>query len=177
MTNSISSQDVNHLSQKHFWAKLGQLKFDLILFSLHFSNCVAILRWSRIGTAVITSLATGAWIQWHDYSFVNIICPAIILSLQAYNAGFEILPYDNRKQELRELIDLLEPIYNEMERVWVSIVRGELTIEQIDGKLFDFQNRRTEITKNFLKNDAIPHRKMLVQKAQTEAISYLLSLR
>jgi len=177
MISIVENREVDFFSHKHFWAKLGQFKFDLVLYSLHFSDCVSILRWSRIGTAVLTALAAGAWMQWKDISYVNTICPAIILILQALNAGVEFLPYDNRKQELRELIDLLEPIYNEMERDWVSIVRGELTIEQIDGKIYNYQNRRTEIVKNFLKNDAIPHRKILVQKAKTEADCYLSSLR
>jgi hypothetical protein len=113
---------------------------------------------------------------WNDTSWVNTISPIIIFVLQALNAGVGLLPYDNRKQELREFIDQLEPLYNKMERDWESIVLGELTVEQIEEKTFDYQNNRTEIAKSFLKNDAIPDRKRLVKKAKKEADIYLSSL-
>ena len=175
MTSTTEFQNTT-LPQERYWSKLGQFKFDLMLYSYHFSACVAFLRWSRIITVVLTAAATGAWMGWNDTSWVNTISPIIIFVLQALNAGVGLLPYDNRKQELREFIDQLEPLYNKMERDWESIVLGELTVEQIEEKTFDYQNNRTEIAKSFLKNDAIPDRKRLVKKAKKEADIYLSSL-
>lgn len=176
MTIITGSRDAAFLPQQHFWSKLGQLKFDLILYSYHFSACVGFLRWSRIGTAVLTAFATGAWIQWKDIACINTICPIIILVLQTFNAGVEFLPYDNRKQELRELVDSLEPLYNEMERDWGLIVLGALTVEQIENKAYEYQNRRTSIAKYYLKNDAISNKGWIVQKAKKEADKYMASL-
>ena len=176
MICTTGSRDAILILQENFWVKLGQLKFDLILYSCHFSVCVAFPRWSRIATAVLTVVVTGAWIQWKDISVITTICPIIILILQAFNAGLEFQPYENRKQELRELIDLLEPLYNEMERDWNLISLGEFTTEQIEKKTHDYQNRRTNIAKNFLKNDAIPNKKRLVNKAKKETDIYLSHL-
>lgn len=176
MICATGSRDATLILQKHFWAKLGQLKFDLILYSYHFFYCITFLRRVRIFSAVITAVVTGVWIKWKDISIITTICPIIILILQAFLAGLEYMPYENRKQELRELIDLLEPLYNEMERDWDLISLGEFSIKQIEEKTREYEDRRIEIAKNFLKNDAIPNKKSLVKQAKDEADIYLSHL-
>jgi hypothetical protein len=176
MTIANDKTQSSYYPQEQFWAKLAQFKFDLILYSYHFSTCVTVLRWSRIGTAVITVATTGVWIQWKNAPFINIICPIIILILQAINAGVEFLPYDSRKHELRELIDSLEQLYNKMEQDWNLIVLGELTIEQINEKGFNYQEQRTQIAKIFFKNDVLPNCKRKKNRAIEEANRYMSSL-
>ena len=176
MANTNGNRDPNYRSQELFWAKLGQLKFDLIFYCKHFSYCVVFLRWLRIGTAVLTVFATGAWMQWKEYTHVSTICFLIILVLQGLNAGAEFLPFDSRKHELRELINMLEPILNEMERDWSRIFKGELAVEEIEEKTYIYQNRRLQIGKNYFKNDSIPRWTKLVEKAKKETDDYMSAL-
>jgi len=52
---------------------------------------------------------------WNDVSWITIVCPIIIFVLQVISAGSELLPFDDRKIDLREMIDLLDPLYLSME--------------------------------------------------------------
>ena len=175
MTTTIQN-DVDFRPQQHYWSKLGQLKFDLILYGKHFASCVFWLRFIRIGTAVITATATGAWMGWNDIDLIHVVCPIVIFILQAVNAGTELLPFESRKLELRELIDLLEPVYDKMEYDWQMIALGHLTAEEIEQKSFEYQTCRTELSKNYFKNDALPDRNRLNQKAKIETDRYLQNI-
>lgn len=173
----LETLEQKFITQKHYWSKLCQLKFDLIYYGKHFSRCVFWLRFIRIGTAVLTAAATGAWIEWNDIKWISLICPIAIFILQIINAGTELLPFDGRKLELRELIDALEPLYNKMEYDWQMIALGKYTNEEIEKLVFDYQDKKIELSKPFFKNDSLPSKKGITQKAKKEADEYLLSLK
>lgn len=157
-----SSENLKH----YFWKKLAQFKYDLIFYSLQFEHCVVWLRCIKIGSASLTALATGAWMGWHNVKLVSVGCPIIILILQALAAGTESLPFDARKIDLREMIDLLDPIYDKMELTWENIVIGDLTAEEIRNATHEFQTKVTDIKSRFLKNDTLPQNKRITQKAK-----------
>lgn len=173
---ALTQEEVEFRPQQHYWSKLGQLKFDLILYGKHFASCVFWLRFIRIGTAVLTAAATGAWMGWSDIAWIKVLCPIAIFVLQIINAGTELLPFESRKLELRELIDALEPLYDQMEYDWQMIALGHLTAEEIEQKTFEYQSRRTELGKHYFKNDALPENPKLTQKAKAEADTYLKNI-
>lgn len=168
--------EIEFRPQLYYWSKLGQLKYDLILYGKYFSECVFWLRCFRIGSALLTSLTTGALIGWSDIAWIRVTCPILIFILQAINAGAEFLPFENRKLELRELIDALEPLYDKMEYDWQMIALGNFTLEEIESKTLEYQTRKTEICKHFLKNDALPERKKLSNKVKTETDIYFSNM-
>lgn len=169
--------DTEQISQHHFWSKLGQLKFDLTIYGLYFAQCVFWLRFIRIGSAVLTAAATGAWMGWNHIEWISIACPIVIFVLQTISAGTELLPYEKRKMELRELVDALDPLYDKMEYDWQQIVLGNFTIDEIEEKTYSYQSQKTEITRNYFKNDALPNCKRITRKAKEECDSYLSNLR
>lgn len=173
---TMTQDEVEFRPQQHYWSKLGQLKFDLILYGKHFASCVFWLRFIRIGTAVLTAAATGAWMEWSNVSWIQVVCPITIFILQTINAGAELLPFESRKLELRELIDSLEPLYDKMEYDWQMIAMGSLTAEEIEEKTFEYQTRRTELGKYYFKNDALPEKRKMAQKAKSETDTYLQNI-
>lgn len=164
-------QDIQRQAQ-HFWIKLTQFKFDLNYFQRHFGACVVASRWLRISISVGTVLATGAWMNWYDVKWVKVLCLVVILLLQGLNTMGEFLPYDRRKQELREMSNLLDPIYDEMEHDWYSIANGELLKDEIEEKLKGYEQRRRDIQQHFLKDDTLPERKRLLEKTEEATDAY-----
>ena len=175
MSGQIHDYD-NIRSLQNYWSKMGQLKFDLFYYSFHFELCILILRSLHIGTAVITAAAAGAWMGWNSVGWIKIVCPIVILALQVLNVGVELLPYDNRKQELRDLIGALEPLYNKVERDWSIISYGDLGWQEIEEKVFSFRNENSEIAKNYFKNDSLPQVKHIIKRAKTAADNYMRNL-
>lgn len=159
-------------AQEAYWHKLTQFKFDLIYYSLHFSSCVTIMRLIRISSAALTALVTGAWMNWNELTPVRLTCGIIILVLQAISAGAELLPYDRRKQEIRELLNLLGPIYDEMEADWVKISDGQFTKADIQNKIYEYTVKKRDVHQHFFKDDALPEKKKLEEKADEETSTY-----
>ncbi|MBP3633719.1 MAG: hypothetical protein J6J43_04005 [Oscillospiraceae bacterium] len=164
-------QDIQKQAQ-HFWNKLTQFKFDLNYFQCHFSACVVASRWLHIIASVATMLATGAWMNWYEIEWVRMTCMIAILLLQGFNMVVDFLPYDNRKQELREMSNLLDPIYSDMEQDWYAIANGEVLKNEIEKKIRVYEQRRQAVQQHFLKNDTLPERKRILQKAEEETAAY-----
>lgn len=164
--------DYDTKAQETYWHKLTQFKFDLNYYSFHFSFCVKTMRRIRISSAVMTALVTGAWMNWNELTPVRLTCAIIILVLQAISAGAELLPYDRRKQEIREMLNLLGPVYDEMEADWVKISDGQFTKQDIQNKTYEYAAKRRDIHQHFLKDDALPEKKKLEKKADEETSAY-----
>lgn len=167
------TMDIDTRHQEHFWTKLTQLKFDLSYFHHHFAACVGVLRWTRLGIAAITACISGIWMTWPDTEWVRFVCPIATLVLQIFNAALEVFPYDKRKQELRELITLLQPVYTEMESDWYQIADGQYTYEEIAQKINFYENKRQDIQQHYFKDDALPERKSITKKAEKSTLAYL----
>lgn len=172
----MTQYEVDFRPQQYYWSKLGQLKFDLILYGKHFASCVFWLRVIRIGTVILTTTATGAWMGWNDVPWIQVVSPIAIFILQIINASAELMPFESRKLELRELIDSLEPLYDNMEYDWQRIAQGHLTSEEIEEKSFSYQTRRTELGKYYFKDDSLPEKSRLIRKAKVETDTYLQNI-
>lgn len=162
--------------QEIYWHKLTQFKYDLNYYSLHFSFCVKAMRWIRISSAGMTALVTGAWINWNEVTLVRVTCAVLILVLQAISAGVELLPYDKRKQEIREMLILLRPIYEEMEADWTRILDGQFTKDAIQKKTQHYVVEWREKQQHFFKDDALPENKKLEKKADEDTSVYFKTM-
>lgn len=148
-----------------FWRKLQQFKFDITYFSVHFDACVKALRWIKYSIVGGTAIATGVWMTWNNVSGVGTVSAVLILLLQALSAISEWFPYENRKLELREMLTELEPLYIDMENEWRKINRLEKTDKQIQGAILRYSQKQLDIKNHFFKDDSLPIRKRLEQKA------------
>lgn len=169
--------DIDTRNQEHFWNKLTQLKFDLNYYYGHFADCVKILRGIRIGIVAVTAGVSGIWMTWSDIEWVRFVCPIAVLVLQIFNAILDVFPYEKRKQDLRELTNLLNPVYTDMETDWYMIAEGQYTHEEIVQKTINYEKRRQDIQQHYLKDDVLPERKYIVKKAEKETSAYLASLK
>lgn len=160
-------------THEHYWNKMTQFKFDLNYYSYCFSYCISFLRYWKISISVLTALVTGAWMNWGNNKAVAMICAILILIFQSLNAASELFPFENRKRELREMLLLLEPIYEDMEAYWLRIVDGEVTKEDVADKLKKCDSLRHDILKHYFKDDALPDNKRIEEKAKNETLKYI----
>lgn len=168
--------DMDTRSQELFWSKLTQLKFDLNYYHQHFANCVTISRWIRFGIVAVTAGISGAWMAWPDVAWIRFISPAVVLALQIINATLNVLPYEKRKQELRELTTLLKPVYTEMETDWYLIADGQCTCREVAQKTAHYEKKRQNIQQHYLQDDVLPERMDIIEKAEKDTSAYFASL-
>lgn len=166
---------VDTQNQEHFWTKLTQFNFDLNYYHQHFATCVRVLRWTRIGIVAVTACVSGAWMTWPETEWIRFVCPIAVLVLQIFNAILEVFPYEKRRQELRELTNLLQPVYTDMEADWYLIANGQCTVDEIVQKLAIYEKRRLDIQQHYLKDDALPERKHIIKKAEEDTSAYLVN--
>ena len=159
-------------AQELYWHKMTQLKFDLYYYSHHFSSCVRTMRLIRIGIAAITTLVTAIWMEWNDVEILKGVCAFVIIGLQVFSACSELLPFDKRKQEIRDLQNLLNPVYDSIEKEWSKISDGQYTKEEIINKAYEYSRKRNDIQQHFVKEDSLPLRKRFEKKAEKEANEY-----
>ena len=155
-----------------FWSKLQQFRFDITYYNIHFNACVRLARIIKYIIVGLTSLATGAWMSWNDIPVVSISCAIIILILQGVSAVSEWFPYEKRKNELRELTTELEPLYLEMESDWRKINCYEVDNEYVLKALDRYAQKQADITRHYLKDDALPERERYHLKADNLTEEY-----
>ncbi len=165
MSETTKTEKIDKTLYSAFWSKLQQLKFDVNYYDVHFKHCVKTSRIIKYVVAVVTSLATGAWMNWNDISFIGVSCAVIIWLLQAFSAFSEWLPFEKRKSELRELSAELGVLYIEMEADWRKIQSLETTNEEIRDLLPEYALRQADISKHYFKDDALPIKEKLRTKA------------
>ena len=68
--------------------------------------------------------------------------------------------------------NLLDPIYSDMEQDWYAIANGEVLKNEIEKKIRVYEQRRQAVQQHFLKNDTLPERKRILQKAEEETAAY-----
>ena len=168
---SIEIRESNQRPEQ-YWNRLTQLKFDLNYYSYEFKHCVRCQRWIKGAFLLLTALFTGAWTTWGDIESVKWVCSIAIFILQAVNSISEIFPYETRKEELREMSSLLEPIYDDMETDWFRVSAGELDDDEITDKIRTYSREIMNIKRHYFKDDAIPDNKKIKAKAKEEADTY-----
>lgn len=158
--------------KEYFWKKMCQLKFDLTYYGLCFSRCVSLVRIRKSTFAFLTALFAGAWMEWSDNYWISHICPIAMFILQVISAVIEFLPHDDRQIELREMMELLEPVYRKMENDWVSISIGEYTVEEIKELTTMHQARIDDVKSRFFRNDSLPQYEKMTKQAISETNKY-----
>lgn len=173
MTKKTSKSGDNEFkTQKNFWLKLQQFKFDLIYYNLHFSHCIAVMRGIKYISAGLTTVTTGIWIQWNDVKAISTICAIVIFLLQAFSTLSELLPFDKRRDELREMVNELEPLYIKMENDWRKIANGEMTESKIFRLSNNYDYKQAAIEKHYLKTDSLTPREYIRKKADDRTEEY-----
>lgn len=165
MTGTKEKVEVDETLYNAFWSRMQQLRFDIFYYDEHFKSCILISRIIKYSIVAVTSLATGAWMNWNHIPVICIICGVIILLLQAFSAILEWLPFEKRKLELRELSTELDPLYIEMESNWRKIQALEVPNEEIRDLIQNYALRQADISKHYFKDDALPLKEKIRAKA------------
>lgn len=164
---------MNNISQQeYFWNYLQQFKFDLYYFNNHFESCVVKLRCIKYIVTGITVISAILLIIWPTSQGLTVVCSIVVIILQALNAFSDIFPFNNRKDELRDLCRELEFLYIEVENTWKKIAEGELMISEIEKSILEYKKRRHEIEINYFKNDFLKEEKKIVDKSNKQTQRY-----
>lgn len=155
-----------------YWHKLQQAKYDLVYYEIHLDHCIRVIRRIKYLVIGVTSLATGAWMQWNDNSDVRIVCAILIWLLQGVSAISGIFPYEKRKLELREMITDLEPLYLQMENDWRIIQSLKMSNQDISDTILQYEQKQAAIKKHYFKDDSLPGREKFRTKADESTEEY-----
>ena len=167
--------EMSFVSQENFWSKMARLKYDICYYDLYFAKCVLISRVWKCITVGGTALATLLWMEFNHVAFLSKACPCIIFGLQALAVIKDWFPHDDRKKELRELVDELRPIYEDMEGDWQRIAIGHYSEHEIIEKATAYSQEIEKLRKHYFKDDALPEITKLVDKADAEVKQYYVS--
>ena len=135
MAKTQTIEEIDTRTYNSFWGKMQQFKHDLHYLNIMNNHYVFLSRMLKLIPFAGTFIATSVWMSWHDNDIVAIICPIIIFLMQAITAIAEKLPYDDRKTELRELMDELRPLYAEMENDWRNYSSFEISNKEMREKI------------------------------------------
>ncbi len=172
----LQTENLNHTVYSAFWNKLQQAKFDIVFYNLHFNRCVKILRNIKYTDVALTTLSTLAWMQWNNVEWVSTICPIIILLLQVATAVCDKFPFEQRKQELRELSNELDRLYIQMENDWMTIYNSDMTNRKIQNSIQFYSKAQAEIKDRYLKDDTLPENEKIRIRADNITQEYFNSL-
>ena len=136
--------------QEQYWIRLTQYKFSIYYFDAYIARNVKINRFIKILTAVLSSSAIAAWVNWAQYAF---FWGFIIAISQVISAVNEIMPYRNRVKELSRAVNEFSVIYVEMESDWYNVASGSWTENEINKKLYEYVSRWSEIETTTLSDD------------------------
>jgi len=165
MTKTTTEITVDETLYNAFWNKLQQFKFDLYYYDEHFKRCITVSRTIKFSIIAATTLVTGAWMSWNSITGICVACAILIWLLQAASAVSELLPFEKRKLELRELSTELEPLYIDMETDWRKVQALEVTNEDIRILMQSYASKQVNINKHYFKDDALPQ----IEKLRTNA--------
>lgn len=158
--------------QSIYWHKLQQLKFDIIYYSLHFNRCIFLIRIIKYILAGLTSLSFALLMGFSEIKGIVFSCGIIGIIMQVFIAISNIFPYEDRKNDLREMSNELDKLYNEMENDWNQISNGEINLEDIKDIIKKYTCKQSEIQKNYLKNDLLPEKKRIINLANKKVEEY-----
>ena len=168
----VVNEELNEQLYSTFWRKLQQSKFDLIYYDVHFKKCTTISRWIKYAIIAVTSLATGAWMNWNSIAAIGNICAVVILAAQVVSAISEKFPYESRRIELREMIDELESVYFEMENDWRTIQSLKMSNSKIQEAIKEYDNEQAKIKRHYFKEDSLPESERLRLQADIKTEEY-----
>lgn len=172
MTESKTEAMIDETLYNAFWNKLQQFKFDLYYYDEHFKRCIIVARTIKYFIIAATILATGAWMNWNSITGICVACAIMILLLQTASAVSELLPFEKRKLELRELSAELEPLYIDMEADWRKVQASEVTNEDIRALMQSYALKQANISKHYFKDDALPQKEKLWANADNLTEEY-----
>lgn len=155
-----------------FWNRLQQLKFDIIYLSLQFKRCVTISRTIKYLIVGLTTLSSGILIGFYSIKQLAIACSVFIIFLQVFSAVSEYFPFEKRKDEIRELCNELEELYNKMEYDWRILFNDDKSTSEINEYINSYASNITKLEKYYLKDDALPEIKKITQKAEFKTSEY-----
>ena len=172
MAKTQTIEEIDTRTYNSFWGKMQQFKHDLHYLSIMNNHYVFLSRMLKLIPFAGTFIATSVWMSWHNNDIIAVICPIVIFIMQAITAITEKLPYDDRKSELRELLDELRPLYSEMENDWRNYSSFEISNKEMREKILFYDQQQEIIKKHYMKNDALPIVERFRKKADDMTAEY-----
>lgn len=155
-----------------FWNKLQQLKFEITYLSLHFKRCVNISRTIKYVNVGLTTLSSSLLMCFSSIKPFVFSFSSFIIALQVFSAISKIFPYEKRQNELRELNNELEDVYNRMEYDWRILFNENKTSSEINDYINKYTSEISHLERHYLKDDVLPEIKRIIQLAEQKTSDY-----
>jgi hypothetical protein len=154
---------------ERYWNMMTDKKFHIVYLGLHYGKCVKIERWINIILAVISTGSLGALLVTDKAQKVWVI---ILALAQIVTAAKPYLPFQYRMNEIDKGLVALNMIYNDIEKEWNPIISGKYDEATINQLYYDFSKQWEKADAEMLKNDCLPQKAKLIEKANKEKNHY-----
>lgn len=150
----------NKKIQERYWIYMNQIKFEILYLDLYADNIYKYDIAIKIFCAIASSAGIAAWAMWGQLAFIWSIIIAISQVLAAVK---EFLPYHLVLKSIAASQKPFKLLYNDIEHKWLEVASGNLTEEEINELLYDFQKKHINIENELFKK-GIPFLEKKIKK-------------
>ena len=162
--------------QRRFWKVLQQIVFDCYYYHFYGQFFAMIIRGINTFISIMTIIATGILVTWCQSRFVQICCPSVISILQILRMVVDQMCFETKEQKLRNAYYRSKEMQTAAERTWGKVVDGSITKHEIEVSIYSLLRKRETIANLCFENDYIPENKLIKEKAESKAESYISGL-
>lgn len=157
------------MAQERFWKELYQLKVHINYVEAHIHEAVWRDRAIKMFMAITSSASIGAWVIWHELSF---LWASIIALSQVLAAVSPHLPFKERLKTYSSLLHELEEVFIQAESKWYEVSSGKLDEDEINKARTVLRLQKHKLLKKHLPTSVIPDDKDKADKAEVLALNY-----
>lgn len=157
------------LIQERYWSSLTDKKFALHYIEAHFAKSIQINRIIKIIMAVASCSSIAAWTIWKQLAF---LWGVIIAVSQVVGVVNEYLPYQKRIEEISNLKSEWSLVFLSMEKDWLKVSKGDMTEEEINDLLFQYEKEWNEADDKYFQEDALPFKQKCYDYAEDKMMLY-----
>lgn len=155
--------------QKRYWIYMMEIKANILYLDIYVDYAYKRDIIIKAVCALATSGSIAAWAIWKKFAVAWFIITAVSQVLTVVK-GY--LPYEIMLKSIASVEKDLKLLYNKIEENWIKVASGKLEEEEINGLLYDFQNRYIKIEEKIFRKRVPLFKKRIEKKAIKQAKIY-----
>ncbi|MEA4939491.1 MAG: hypothetical protein VB091_07890 [Christensenella sp.] len=148
--------------QQQYWDSMVQYAFVSYYYKYRHDQCIR----SNIASKIIVALATigtvTSWTIWDNFSWLLAI---VIVILQIAQAAKDLLPFQDRVDELGKMRPAIDELYQKIFSKWKEVQEGQLTNSEISKLEDKFSHEWQSIELEYFNKVNLPERFLTIFRA------------
>ncbi len=156
--------------QNRYWIYLREKRVYIYYLDVYAEHSYKCDKAVKIYCAAASSASIAAWAVWNRLSFV---WASFIALSQVITAVYDLLPFSKRMKYAAPFIKELKLLSNRIESNWFKVNSGDLTAEEINELLYNFETEYIEMENKYLKKLPSMKNRKFLKKAIEQSDVYL----